>query len=270
MDMTNPPWDKTRYDTIVDDVTSLLLSLRFTDNDITFVPVSGLSGINLTNKRKDISTCNNMKQSSGLLGDEALRLWYSGKSLLEALDGLRTPRSHLLQNNEIDQKESTNSNISLDVTNNMICKEENSSNDDLSTSLRAVVCSVVSQNSRTVDIGVSVLRGKLQRLSRLILPEITAAGTMVVVQKIVLDSGLLNSSTVEIANAGSRVVITIAELTGRSPDEWPLRVGLVIYKSPTQLVMCKKFLATILIMSTIEMPIIPGASFEMYLHGQEV
>jgi translation elongation factor EF-1alpha len=49
-----------------------------------------------------------------------------------------------------------------------------------------------------------------------------------------------------------------------------LSEGMVLCRGPPLPKLCRRFRATILTMSTLSPPIIPGSSFELYLHGEEV
>ena len=69
------PWSRARFDHIVQRVRALLLDVQFRPEDVRFVPVSGLSGENL----------------SSLSADCPLSSWYKGPSLLQAVSGFRSP-----------------------------------------------------------------------------------------------------------------------------------------------------------------------------------
>lgn len=72
MDHSSVQWSKERYDEIVEKTTPFLKSCGYNPKrDVTFVPISGLTGENIIDK-VSASTCS----------------WYSGQSLLETLDNL--------------------------------------------------------------------------------------------------------------------------------------------------------------------------------------
>jgi elongation factor 1 alpha-like protein len=75
LDVADPPWSQKRYEYIKTKVLDFLKKSGYRDKQIKFVPVSGLSGVNVN--RTD--ECN---------GEDwkALRKWYSGPTLVEALD----------------------------------------------------------------------------------------------------------------------------------------------------------------------------------------
>ncbi|KAI8394259.1 P-loop containing nucleoside triphosphate hydrolase protein [Radiomyces spectabilis] len=68
-------WDQARFEEIVQRLTAFLVQAGFRKNKLTFVPVSGLTGENLTSR----STM------------AELTAWYKGPSLLEAIDAFETP-----------------------------------------------------------------------------------------------------------------------------------------------------------------------------------
>lgn len=75
MDSTLPPWSASRFHQISEALRALLVGeLQFRDEQVRFVPTSGLSGENL-------------RERPASAGSE----WYAGPSLMEALDSLRPP-----------------------------------------------------------------------------------------------------------------------------------------------------------------------------------
>jgi elongation factor 1 alpha-like protein len=75
LDVADPPWCQKRYEYIKSKVIDFLKKSGYRDKQIKFVPVSGLSGVNVN--RTDECTGEDWK---------ALRKWYSGPTLVEALD----------------------------------------------------------------------------------------------------------------------------------------------------------------------------------------
>ncbi|KAL0211091.1 hypothetical protein P9112_009389 [Eukaryota sp. TZLM1-RC] len=76
MDDSTVEWNKDRYDDIVKRLTPFLRRSGFnTNNDVTFLPVSGLSGANVKERVED--------------------QWYSGPCLFEVLDQLEPPRRNI-------------------------------------------------------------------------------------------------------------------------------------------------------------------------------
>jgi translation elongation factor EF-1alpha len=75
MDCTQPSWSEQRFHAICHTLGSLLAEMQFAPQDITYIPVSGLQGQNLLLVSEDC----------------ALLAWYSGPSLLAALDNLHLP-----------------------------------------------------------------------------------------------------------------------------------------------------------------------------------
>jgi elongation factor 1 alpha-like protein len=80
-------WSKERFDDIVLKLGKFLKTqVGFKDSDLTFVPVSGLTGANL--KEED------NKQSGDRDNEDSRQLlfqWYDGPSLIQAIDDLRSP-----------------------------------------------------------------------------------------------------------------------------------------------------------------------------------
>ena len=76
--LDNVEWSKDRFDEISERTQSFLVQIGFRQSAIYFVPVSGLSGENLT-----------------VRSDGALSAWYSGPTLLECL--CKSPKRGLIE-----------------------------------------------------------------------------------------------------------------------------------------------------------------------------
>lgn len=72
MDNKSVDWGQGRYNDIVKEATNFLKKTGFKPENITFVPMSGLEGENLTKKTDKMS-------------------WYKGPCLVEAIDGIAKP-----------------------------------------------------------------------------------------------------------------------------------------------------------------------------------
>jgi len=68
-------WAKDRFDYITNILNDYLCSLDFKNEDLYFLPISGLHGINLNERPKDLTNL----------------LWYDGKTLIELIDSLECP-----------------------------------------------------------------------------------------------------------------------------------------------------------------------------------
>lgn len=75
LDAADPPWSQKRYEHIKTQILDFLKKSGYREKQIKFVPVSGLSGVNVN--RNDEGDVEDWK---------ALRKWYSGPTLVEALD----------------------------------------------------------------------------------------------------------------------------------------------------------------------------------------
>jgi len=128
-------WSQARYEHIVEQVGALLSEVHFGPSAVRFVPVSGLTGENL------------VSLSEGC----ALRRWYAGPTLLEAVQSFRQPRRRVH-----------------------------------GAPFRAVVSSVQAESSRGCDVRVTVLQGRLLAGRGVGLASTAGAAT---VKKIVLEDG---------------------------------------------------------------------------------
>ena len=71
MDEKSVQWKKERYDGIIKSLKPFLLGVGYEESDLFFVPISGLTGENIT-EPLDKKVCS----------------WYDGKTMLEILDEL--------------------------------------------------------------------------------------------------------------------------------------------------------------------------------------
>jgi len=78
LDAYTPPWCKQRYDQIVAEVGTFLMSIGFAATDFNFVPVSGFTGDNLDEALRD--------RGKGIEPPKALAEWYSGLGLADFID----------------------------------------------------------------------------------------------------------------------------------------------------------------------------------------
>ena len=77
LDAADPAWSKQRFEYIQSLVLDFLKENGFKEKKITFVPVSGLTGVNVSKEGK-------IEDEEGW---KTLRTWYKGPTLVEALDG---------------------------------------------------------------------------------------------------------------------------------------------------------------------------------------
>lgn len=75
LDAAEPPWEEGRFEYIKSKVLAFLLENGFKEKRIRFVPVSGLTGVNVSNEKKEDQD-----------GWKSLQRWYTGPTLIEALN----------------------------------------------------------------------------------------------------------------------------------------------------------------------------------------
>lgn len=268
MDNTTPTaWSADRCHVIESAIRTLLCDeMQFHSQHVRIVPLSGLTGQNIV----------------ALDEDCPLKSWYTGPTLLQAID------SFIVPTRGVDRP------------------------------LRAVVHEVVSAdlNRGRYELEVSVLQGKLASEHTLgffdlatvplnpgplathspMLASVTSAAsavsgvksgtsdTPVVVKstKYQVGTGVVTSSiggvtamgandtykSVTLLKAGERGTITVTSKYWKGVDVG-LREGSVLFKGPGLPQQCYGFKTTISTMAHMQVPIIPGACFELYLHGTE-
>ena len=79
LDAADPAWSERRFEEIKSSMTSFLKEVGYREKNITVVPVSGLTGVNIHRKEGKMSE----DESEGWL---ALQKWYKGPTLVEAMD----------------------------------------------------------------------------------------------------------------------------------------------------------------------------------------
>ena len=125
------------------------------------------------------------------------------------------------------------------------------------------ITTVVSESSKGFDVRVKVLQGTLRKRRRV---GIALLQGVFEVKKIAKADGTMCDNL----PAGEEASVLLVDLLSRSVEEVRLREGLVLFKGPPFPAVCTKFKASILTFSPLVPPIIPGTTFELYLHGEEV
>ncbi|KAL3810929.1 hypothetical protein ACHAXA_001102 [Cyclostephanos tholiformis] len=83
LDAADPPWCRDRFEYIRATVLSFLMDSGYRERNVTFVPVSGLTGVNVNREEED---GDQRGEGEGGGGWRELRKWYDGPTLVEALD----------------------------------------------------------------------------------------------------------------------------------------------------------------------------------------
>lgn len=128
--------------------------------------------------------------------------------------------------------------------------------------MRAIVTAVVSEKEKTCTVRANVQQGRL-RTGRGI--SLTTSHGVATVKSIVDDDGMILKEL----RAGQAGTVVLADRSGRTGGEMGLTQGMILCKGPPLAQLTHKFCATILTMANIMPPIMPGSTFEMYVHGEE-
>jgi translation elongation factor EF-1alpha len=129
--------------------------------------------------------------------------------------------------------------------------------------LRATITSILSETTRGYEVRVKVLQGILRK----------RRGVGIALIQGVFDVKKINKEDgtgCESIPAGEEATVLLVDRASRSSEEVRLREGLVLYKGPPYPQVCTIFKATIMTFKPLLPPIIPGAAYELYLHGEEV
>ncbi|KAL7430260.1 hypothetical protein ACHAXH_004266, partial [Discostella pseudostelligera] len=85
LDAADPAWSERRFEEIKSSMTSFLKEVGYREKNITVVPVSGLTGVNVHQKEGKMSE----DEREGWI---ALRKWYKGPTLVEAMDSFNAAK----------------------------------------------------------------------------------------------------------------------------------------------------------------------------------
>lgn len=240
MDMTTPPWSEDRYRFIQSEMRTLLTGLQFGPKAVRFVPVSSLNGINLNPLGPQSSS---VSASAPLIKSGS-----SSSSDIKYAKGVPCP--------ELFKWYIGPSLVELLDTFKPPPRETNKP-------LRATITTVISESSKGYDVRVKVLQGIMRKRRGVGISLFQGAFD---VKKITKEDG----TPCESLPAGEEATIQLVDRCNRSVEEVRLREGLVLYKGPPYPQQCTVFKATILTFNPLVPPIIPGSSYELYLHGEEV
>jgi len=217
MDKTAPDaWCADRYNQICRDILAFLTALHFKSEHIQFIPLSAHSGDNLG------------------IDDKCPATWYSGPSLLAALNNLPEPHR------QIDKP------------------------------VRAVVTSVLSGTgassdsaSKTFMVSVKVLQGRL-RVGRGV--GLAPTPGVADVTKIIKQDGQI----VKVLFPGECANVSLVDRGGRSVEEMNVWEGMILYKGPPAVRPVIRFKASLLTTVNMLTPMLPGSTYNLYLHGEEL
>jgi len=238
LDAAEPAWCQERFEHIKSMVLDFLKQNGFKEARITFVPVSGLTGVNISNSDK-------VEDEDGW---KALKKWYKGPTLLEALDGF-TPAKRGYEK-----------------------------------PLRAIVTDVSSEGKH-VNVRGRVVQGFIQSGDNVVVLPVGDDANVVRVERgkaaqegsspysFASPSSTTSSSTSNeaqldgIALAGDTVELTLANI-----DSARLMTGCVICHPHPSLrpKVEQRFEARISIMERLAVPIIRGSSVLLHMHSIDV
>jgi len=238
LDAAEPAWCQERFEHIKSMVLDFLKQNGFKEARITFVPVSGLTGVNISNSDK-------VEDEDGW---KALKKWYKGPTLLEALDGF-TPAKRGYEK-----------------------------------PLRAIVTDVSSEGKH-VNVRGRVVQGFIQSGDNVVVLPVGDDANVVRVERgkaaqegsspysFASPSSTTSSSTSNeaqldgIALAGDTVEMTLANI-----DSARLMTGCVICHPHPSLrpKVEQRFEARISIMERLAVPIIRGSSVLLHMHSIDV
>ena len=242
-------WDEGQYHTMLQPLQNFLFqSAGFAKNKVTFIPISGLQGLNVHTKLKP-EDC------------PELTKWYNGPTLWEAMEKLELPNPQN-KNNANGTKKPAASRQKL-----------------LEKPLRLLMTDILQEQGKGVAIRARVVSGWLashQDTHLTVLP----LGDIATLAKMthVTDNLASQSSTSEVASipssssgdnrANYAIAGDLVDLVIQAVDIARLAVGnVLIRKSDKSLIPTKKCLCKIYVMENLQMPIIRGATAMFHIHS---
>jgi elongation factor 1 alpha-like protein len=244
MDTIGVEWSQTRFELISHEVGMLLTELQFNiDKNVRFIPTSGLNGENIISINEN---------------NTLLRSWYF-RSRVDIDNGISNSNHICVSETAMETNNALYPGLTLfeaiDTFRNPVRH--------INKPLRAIVTSIESEKEKTVTCRVSVQQGRLRCGKGVSLTECSGVATI----KSIIDD---NGNTIDILYAGQVATVILYDRSGRSGYEMSIKEGLVLCKGPPLVPIVNKFQATILTMPGLSPPILPGSTYELYLHGQEV
>jgi len=247
-------WDETKYQAMLHPLQNFLFqSAGFAKKKVTFVPISGLQGINVHAK---------------LQAEPCLQLtsWYKGPTLWEAMEQLELP------NNNNAQQGSNKNAITGGRRQKLLEKP-----------LRLLITDILQEQGKGVAVRAKVVSGWMaahldSKLAVLPLGDPTTLSKMVHVQEN-LQSTTADTSTSAMASSSSNnnqrsnygVAGDLIDLVLSNVDVSRLSVGNVVVRSqPPLLAPAQKCRAKIYVLEQVTMPIIRGATAMFHIHSIQV
>ena len=244
MDAVSVGWSQARYQAVVQRVRAMLGDVQFRHDNIRFVPVSGLSGENLTEPPA-------AGAGAASMPTHPLASWYSGPTLLQAIHAFEDPSASAGRNKSGAARRPFRAVVSAVYGGSGAGGGEGGLNlSDARGSVSQVRVQVL-QGSVGVGRGVG-LAGPM-------------GGTATITKMTTEEGGPLRC-----ARAGRCAVFWLLDRSGRCAREVGATQGLVLTKGPPLARCVTMFKASILTTSALAVPIIPGSSFELYIHGLEL
>ena len=239
MDLTNPPWCKDRYALVQSEIRTLLTGLHFGHKAVRFVPVSSLNGINL-NPLSESPMSASASLTKSIDSPNSSRIKYAkGVACPELFKWYIGPSLvELLDSFKSPPRE-------------------------INKPLRAIITTLISESAKGIEIRVKVLQGALRKRRGVGISLVTGVFD---VKKVIKEDG----TGCESLPAGEEATVLLSDRAHRNFEEVRLKEGLVIYKGPPFPRTCTAFKGNILTFSPLVPPIIPGSTYELYLHGEEV
>lgn len=229
MDAAEPAWSAARFADVKGQVLDFLKASGFQEKRITFVPVSGLTGVNVVREEDGRTKRENEE------GWKALQRWYTGPTLVEALDAL------------VPAKREFEKPLRLIIS-------------DVSSEGRTVMArGRVAQGLMRTGDGVVVLPSGDAAVAARVRRETAAGGADHAVDDVPVLRGC--------AAAGDT-----AEVELRGIDAARLSPGCVLcHRHPSlRPPVRRRFEARVLVMERLSMPLIRGATLLLHMHSVDV
>jgi elongation factor 1 alpha-like protein len=220
LDASEPPWSQVRFEEIKARLEPFLRLNGFNMNRVQFVPISGLTGVNI---KKQINT-----------DEKAVELaqWYQGKTLLEAIDSFQPAKRNIEK------------------------------------AFRFIISDLYQEGKGIIAKG-RVVQGMISVGDKVSILPIGDVATVNRVERAVggVDDDEVDAERMKVVLAGESIDLFLVGI-----DIARVTVGNIISDANVSLrpPIQKKFLAKILVMDGITVPIIRGSQFLLHMHTLDV
>ncbi len=294
MDITSPmSWSQARYDQVCYDVTAFLNSIMFNTEDIYFIPVSGMQGNNVvpfqaSQSQQSHPSSKPLTMAQKLAQKKIQEATSTSERSREQMEQLESDISdmgttsiastwdthssnhsnHSIKNPDIEWWNGPDKPSLLELLDGLDDPPR-----DVEKPVRAVVTAALSASlissgfsdgsDKTFEVTLKVLQGRVRKGRGLGMAPTAAVADVV---RLLRSDGL----EVDTLYPGECGTVILQDRGGRPSEEINIWEGMIFYKGPPGVRPVTRFKASILTTQGMQIPMLHGSTYQLYLHGEEV